>query len=340
MSIKDIIDQIVHDVEGIETGQSMQVESWVSTGSFALNHIISGDFNKGLPLGRVVDIFGDPSTGKSLLIYHLLANIQKQGGIAILDDTEDAYTKEFGEKIGINNDELIRLSSLTVEEHFEKVFLGYKDSKGKQRKSIMAAILDSTPEVPVVVALDSLALLSTRHEQEVKFERPDMIKAKQIRAGLRMASSIMRQGQILHVISNHVIAKIGVLYGPKTTTPGGSGVPFQASVRLELSKGKKLEQKIAGSDSEEGNDDANIVGIECNVYVTKNKVAAPFKKASLEIYFDRGVDEYSGLLDVLVSNEIIKKGNAGYYSFGEEKFRAKEFPKFIETHRSLIENKL
>jgi len=334
MPIKDIIDEIVRSTEGVETGQKTHVDSWVSTGNYALNHIISGDFNKGLPLGRVVDIFGDPSTGKSLLMYHVLANVQKLGGIAILDDTEDAYMKEFGDKIGINNDELIRLNSLTVEEHFEKVFLGYKDSAGKKKKSIVNAILDTTPECPIVVALDSLALLSTRHEQEVKFERPDMIKAKQIRAGLRMSSFTMRQGKILHMISNHVIAKMGVLYGPQTTTPGGSGVPFQASVRLELSKGKKLEQKLEGEI--EGGENANIIGIECNVYVTKNKVAAPFKRASLEIYFDRGVDVNSGLLNVLVSNGVIKKGTAGYYIFGEEKFRASKFPEFIEAHRSLV----
>mgnify|MGYP001586029688 CR=1 FL=1 len=328
--MKDIIAQIVKSVvksvEGAETGQEVQVDCWIDTGNYALNKIISGFYKKGFPVGRVVDIFGDPSTGKSLLIYHVLASVQKMGGIAILDDTEDAYMKEFGEKIGIDNSDLIRLSSLTVEEHFEKIFLGYKDSKGKERKSIIDVILKDAPACPIVVALDSLALLSTRHEQEVKFERPDMIKAKQIRAGLRMASSIMKNGNILHIISNHVIAKMGVLYGPKTTTPGGSGVPFQASVRLELSKGGKIKE----------NED-KVVGIECKAYTTKNKVSSPFKNTILNIYFDKGVDSYSGLLDALVEDGVIKRGNAGYHSFGEETFRTGQFKEFFDSHPAIIE---
>ena len=118
---KDYIKKIVDDVDNAELGTEASVSNWASTGSYAINKIISNSFVRGLPFNRVVEIFGDPSTGKSLLIYHLIANVQKMGGVAILDDTEDAYTPEFGKMIGINNQELIRLSSLTVEEHFEKV---------------------------------------------------------------------------------------------------------------------------------------------------------------------------------------------------------------------------
>ena len=222
---KKWLSKVVKDFEGIGIANNATIDMWVDTGSYALNKAISGSYLRGLPFGRVVDISGDPSTGKSLIIYHILANVQKMGGVAILDDTEDAYVKEFGEKIGINNEELIILNSLTVEEHFEKVFLGWKDSKGKKKRSLVDLIVENEPDCPIVVALDSVALLSTRHEQEVKFEKPDMIKAKQLRAGMRMVSSHLQQNNILHLISNHVIAKIGVLYGPKKTTPGGSGIP-------------------------------------------------------------------------------------------------------------------
>lgn len=324
---KKYIAKLVSEIEGAEFGSDVEVKSWISTGNFALNKAISGDYNKGLPLGRVVDIFGDPSTGKSLIIYHLLANIQKMGGIAILDDTEDAYTKEFGQTIGINNEELIKLSSLTVEEHFEKVFLGWKNSKGKNQSSLINMILDREPNCPVVVALDSLALLSTKHEQEVLFEKPDMIKAKQIRAGLRMCSKIMRQANVLHIISNHVTAKIGVMYGPKKTTPGGSGVPFQASVRLDLSLGSKLKD-----------DNDNIIGVESEVYVVKNKVSAPFKKAIVDIKFDKGMIPESGLLDSLVCNGIIKEDEEkkGFFVYSNESFRKGKFDEFLVAHPEIL----
>ena len=342
---KDYIKKIVDDVDNAELGTEASVSNWASTGSYAINKIISNSFVRGLPFNRVVEIFGDPSTGKSLLIYHLIANVQKMGGVAILDDTEDAYTPEFGKMIGINNQELIRLSSLTVEEHFEKVFLGWKSkkkknkddeeyedtkSKAKAKPSLVQMILDEEPNCLILVALDSLALLSTKHEQTVLFEKPDMIKAKQIRAGLRMCSDIVKKNNILHVISNHVTAKIGVLYGPKKTTPGGSGVPFQASVRLDLSlRGKILD------------DNENVIGVQSKVHVAKNRISAPFKKAIVDIKFDRGVVKESGLYDVLLNSNTIQEEGAdikrGFFKYGEEQFRKSEFDAFLSTHKEILE---
>lgn len=327
---KSFLSKIAKEFEdgGLYLGASSMVNNWVSTGNFALNKAISGSYHKGLPFQSVADIFGDPSTGKSLLIYHVLANVQKIGGIAILDDTEDAYIKEFGEKIGINNEEIQILNSLTVEEHFEKVFLGWKDSKGKAKKSLIDLIIENEPNCPIVVALDSVALLSTRHEQQVQFEKPDMAKAKMIRAGLRMASDRMKKYNILHLISNHVTSKIGVMYGPKTTTPGGSGIPFSASVRIELSKGSKIKDK-----------NEKIVGIQSNIEITKNKVSAPFKEVTLDIYFEKGVDVYSGSLPYLIDDGAIKDTD-GKYSYGETTFRGEQKCKeFIGEHPELFEEK-
>ena len=331
---KEYIKKIVESVDNVELGTESLVKTWVDTGNYALNKIISDSFIKGLPFNRVIEIFGDPSTGKSLLIYHLLANIQKMGGIAILDDTEDSYTSEFGKTIGVNNQELIKLSSLTVEEHFEKIFLGWKDSKGKDKKSLVNMILEEDSKCLIIVALDSLALLSTKHEQEVKFEKPDMIKAKQIRAGLRMCSDIIKGNNILYVISNHVIAKIGVLYGPKKTTPGGSGVPFQASIRLDLS----LRGKIKNDNDDEDSDE--IVGVRSEAYVMKNKINAPFKRAVLDIRFDKGVIRESGLYDILLQLNTIQEGDEvkkGFFKYENEQFRKSEFDTFLSTHKEIIE---
>jgi recombination protein RecA len=329
--MKDYIADVVKSVESAELGNESTVKHWADTGNYALNEAISGSFDRGFPFQRVVELFGDPSTGKSLIIYHLLADVQKRGGVAILDDTEDSYTPEFGKQIGIDNNELIKLSSLTVEEHFEKIFFGWKDSKGKQRPSIVQMILENEPGCLIVVALDSLALLSTRHEQEVKFEKPDMIKAKQIRAGLRMCSDVVKSNNILHLISNHTIAKIGVMYGPKKTTPGGSGVPFQASVRIDLS----LRAKIKEGDTDK------VIGVNSEACVVKNKVGAPFRKALLEIEFAKGLIQESGLYESLLAKGLISEGDdvkKGFFKYGENQFRKRkeDFLEFLLAHPEII----
>lgn len=324
---KGLIQSIVDGVDGAELGTSAEVKMWLPTGNYALNKVISGSYKRGVPFGRVIDIFGDPSTGKSLLIYHMIAHIQKMGGVAILDDTEDAYTKSFGECIGIDNDSLIRLSSLTVEEHFGKCFLGWKQpSSGKDKLPLVQLILDEDPNCPILVALDSLALLSTDHERDSPMETPDMSKAKMIRKGLRKSSDIMSKGNIIHVISNHVTAKIGVMFGKKTTTPGGSGVPFQASVRLELSSAGKVKD-----------DDKNVTSVKSGVHVSKNKIGMPFKNTEIEIFFDRGMDPYSGLLESLELEGIVKPGEKrGEMLYGDKSFRKSEFLEFIQANPDLL----
>jgi recombination protein RecA len=323
------IRSIIEDTEGVASGEEARVEHWLDSGNYALNRVISGDYKKGLPFGRVLEVFGDPSTGKSLLIYHWIANIQKMGGVAILDDTEDAYTEEFGKMIGIDNSSLILLSSLTVEDHFEKVFLGWKDSKGKDKPGLVDLIWEKDTKCPILIALDSLALLSTRHEQEVRLEKADMSKAKIIRAALRNSSGWMRQGNLMHVISNHVTSKIGVMFGNPKTTPGGSGVPFSASVRLELS--------YTGRIKDEDNPD-KIIGVHSVAKGSKNKIAAPFQKCELDVLFGSGVDQFSGLMDNMMTNGLLKEGEKkGHITIGGEDIRKSEFTDYIKKNPSKLD---
>ena len=295
------IQSVIAQVEGVASGKEAKVDHWLDSGNYALNKVISGDYKKGLPFGRVVEVFGDPSTGKSLLIYHWIAAVQKMGGVAILDDTEDAYTEEFGRLLGVDSNALILLSSLTVEEHFEKVFLGWKKvGKEKLQPGLVDLIWEKDTDCPIMIALDSLALLSTRHEQAVMLEKPDMTKAKQIRAALRNSAKYMKKGNILHVVSNHITNKIGVLYGNPKTTPGGTGMPFSASVRLELNFTGKIKDI---------NNSEHTIGVMSTAKGAKNRVAVPFQEANLDIYFDRGVDPFSGLIDNMIVNGIAKDKN-------------------------------
>ena len=264
------------------------------------------------------------NTGKSLLIYHWIAAVQRMGGIAILDDTEDAYTEEFGKMLGIDSSSLILLSSLTVEEHFEKVFLGWKDVNGKAKPGLVDLIWEKDTDCPILIALDSLALLSTRHEQEVMLEKPDMSKAKQIRAALRNSARYMKKGNIIHVVSNHVTSKIGVMFGNPRTTPGGTGIPFSASVRLELMYHGKIKD-VENTD--------RIIGVMSTAKGSKNRIAAPFQEVSLDIYFDKGVDPFSGLLDNMILNGTAKEGEKrGYVEVAGEQVRKSEFPEYIKKN--------
>lgn len=325
--VKSIIDYVDDAENGLEAAPSM----WLSTGIYALNKIISGDFQRGLPFGKVVEIFGDPATGKSLLISHLIAEVQKIGGVAILDDTENAYNPFFGEKVGINNEELIRVRSTTIEDHIEKLFTGWKDSKGKDKLGIVPLIRESDKECPILICLDSLGRLSTRHEMETGFEKSDMTKAKNIKKGYRLAGKHLQEDKVLYILSNHVYYKIGVMFGNPKATPGGTGTPFESSVRLDLTTGRKQTEEEESGD---------ITGIGVNVQVVKNRLAPPFKKAKLIINWETGVDKYSGLLEVLEDSGIIKsetkddaKRDSGFYSFNGERFRRSAFPEFFAKHK-------
>jgi len=333
--LKKLIDKVLDSVEGVQLGNDAPVVNWLSTGNFALNKIISGDFNKGFPFKRIVDIFGVQSSGKSMILYHALAEVQKLGGLASLDDIERSYMPNFGAKIGIDNSELFLFQdkcSVTVEEHFERMFLEYVDDSKKKRKGIVPMILDQNPACPIVVALDSLAALSTRHEKEVLLEKPDMTKAKVIRAALRIITEVVGRGNVLYLIANHITDNVGVLYGPKKTTPGGSAVPFYASVRLELSKTVQVQPE----------DSLKVIGVDLGVYTSKNKVAPPFREATIRALFDSGIDPHSGLLDVMVDDSIVvaetDKGGkrTGTYSFGEEKFTKKTFGEFLLSHPQIL----
>jgi len=313
--LKSVADQ----VEGCTSGREAKVDFWLDTENHALNYVVSGDYTKGLPFGRVIELFGEPSTGKSFLIYHWVAEVQKMGGVAILDDSEGAYSESFGQMLGIDNDALILLSSLTVEEHFEKVFLGWKDSKGKMKPGLVDLIWEKDTNCPILVALDSLALLSTRHEQEVMLEKPDMSKAKMIRAALRNSAKWLKRGCLVHVVANHVTSKIGVMFGPKTTTPGGSGMPFSASVRLELDYMGKIKE------------DEKVIGVKSKVKGSKNRISAPFKEAELEIIFGKGVDRFSGLFEQMEKYGIITEGEKrGQYLYNKEMFHKADFNDFIK----------
>jgi recombination protein RecA len=318
MAKNNLFDEITEQYADVKLGTGAEVSNWIDTGSYSINKIISGDFMRGYPCGRIVEFFGDPSTGKSLLIYVAMANFQKQfkeHAYVILDDSEDVFTEHIANIVGIDVKRMILLGSETVEDHFERLFLGGKVGEEDKRKKdgLVPYILASDPEAKILIALDSVAMLSTRHEQDVAFDKDDMTKAKKLRAGIRMVNKrFISEFNILYLIANHVIANIGG-YGNPKSTPGGKAIPFMSSVRLELSMKEKIKDKSE-----------KVIGVTSKVEVKKNKVAAPFQKACVDIMFDKGLDAMSGVADMMVEEGLLREKQGWFEDADGIKFRRNE----------------
>lgn len=201
---------------------------FVDTGNLALNYIMSGSFDEGLPEGQVTEIYGEPSSGKSLLLYNIIANFQRKhkDGIVILDDTENAYVEYLGSTLDIDANRLIKLTSSTVEEHAAVVALGGKvpirigdEIQDIEVEPILGKLVASGIQ-NILVAVDSIAVLSTRHELDVGLEKPDMSKAKTLKALLRLITPIIKRYNVTYIITNHLIQMIGSMV-PMKITPGG-----------------------------------------------------------------------------------------------------------------------
>lgn len=306
-----------------------EVKTFVSFGHFGLDHICGG----GLPTGRLTELYGAFSSGKSLLIAHLLANCQKMGGIAILDDCEHAYLKHFGELIGVDNSRLLYTASETVEEVFNKM------------ESTLEAILAKNPDQLVVYAWDSVAAVSSIEEQSKDMGESQgygTAKAKAITQGTRKIVGLIGKHNVALVVANQMKQNVGVMYGPTETTPGGDAIPFWASVRLRLGKGELIRK--------DGKATGEVVGVSCKAEAKKNKIVKPFQKTEFDILFDEGLIYTSGCVDALIAAELIepiiseeKEGkpgqvsaarNTGYYHMlgSDKRWRKKELEEYFTEH--------
>jgi recombination protein RecA len=324
-----------------------QVHNWVSTQNAAIDWVCSGkaDGTGGLPVGRIIELFGDPSSGKSLLLTQILAEVQSRGGIPVLYDPESTFDGFFAQRVGLQVSNLM-YSKCYKDADRKKMVLG-KDGKLhtqmikvrlpstiEQLKDEIEELLDITyheyPGVLMVIGLDSVAALSTVHELKEP-DKKDFTKAGGIRSFVKMMEAKMADQNCMFIATNHVIANINikniwerrdkVKEAPKEdkSAPGGSGLPFGSSVRLDLTRGHDIkEQKIF------------TVGHEIFVYSHKNKVYPPRKTTVVEMRFDTGMNRYSGLLDILVAKEIVEEMGDKVYRYKGMRFkeRAQPQPKY------------
>ena len=258
----------------------------------------------GVPRGRVVEIFGPESSGKTTLTLSIIAQVQKLGGIAAFIDAEHAFDSSYANKVGIKLDDLLMSQPDTGEQALE-----------------IAETLTRSNAVDLIV-IDSVAALTPRAEIEGDMGDSHMgLQARLMSQALRKLTAAISKSNTCIIFINQIRMKIGVMFGSPETTTGGRALKFYASVRIDL---RRIETLKKGD---------QFIGNRVRAKIVKNKVAAPFRQAEFEIHFDEGISRSADILDMATANEIVEKSGT-WFSFENEKIgQGKE-----NTRRFLKEN--
>lgn len=254
------------------------VKRWVSTGCKQLDYMISNRANGGLPEGRIVEVFGPPSIGKSHLAIQVARSTQQMGGIVVYIDTENATSVENLALLGVD----ISKRFVYVDTHCTEEVLSIAENTIMKAKAM-------DKDVPITIVWDSVAATSPKAELVGDYDKESIgLQARAISKGMRKITGVIANQNVLFLILNQIRTKIGVMYGDPTTTPGGKAIPFHSSVRIKLGAGQRIENK-----------DKEVVGIHVSAKTIKNKVSAPFRTCNFEIHFGIGIKEHEQVFDVL-----------------------------------------
>ena len=296
------------------------IKDFISTGSSMLDLAISNKPNGGIAVGRITEINGLESSGKSLLGAHILAETQKKGGVAVYIDTETSVSQEFMDVIGIDMSKMLYLHLETVEDIFEAI------------EEIVTKVRESDKDRLVTILVDSLAAATTKVELEADFDKDGWATAKAIiiSKAMRKITQLIGREKIALIFTNQLRQKLGVMFGDPWTTSGGKALPFHASTRIRL--------KNMGQIKDTGK---NVLGMKCRAQIVKNRLGPPLRHADYDMYFDRGIDNYGAWLTVLKEHKLVKSGGAWYTltdeSGKEHKFQSKDWEELITENDELRE---
>jgi recombination protein RecA len=300
------------------------VDGWISTGCAMLDVAISNRPYGGLPVGRITEITGLEQSGKSLVSAHLLAETQKQGGVAVLIDTETAVSREFLEAIGVDVSKLLYVTADSVEQIFDMT------------ETIIEKVRETSKDKLVTIVVDSVAAASTTNELAADYKKDGYAtdKAIIISKAMRKITNMIGRQKISLVFTNQLRQKMNAMFGDPWTTSGGKALAFHASVRLRLKNMGQIKMKQGGQD--------RTVGMKVRCQVVKNRMGPPLRAADFEIFFDRGIDNYGSWLKVMKENSLVKQAGAWYTyvdtETGEEiKFQSKDFIEMMGEKEELRE---
>tara|TARA_R100000152_G_C6781999_1_gene217926 strand:+ start:4563 stop:5549 length:987 start_codon:yes stop_codon:yes gene_type:complete len=293
---------------------------FVSTGNYALNKIISGDYTKGIPIGMITQFHGESSTAKTVFATHILKEAQVKGYYSILVDSENAYNSEFAQSLGIDPKKLIYSAPETLEDSFQVL------------EDTILAIRETDPDTPIVAAYDSIAVSPSKAEYEAdSYEGNNMqgaVRAKATGACLRKINPLLRKHKVALVVINQIRNKVGVMYGnPETMAAGGKSLEYYLGVNLKCVSNKTSDLIK--------DDNKNVIGIMGRVKNTKNKCSIPFKECEFELVYDKGLNPYAGSLKLLEADGLISRSGAWYSVVGtDKKFQSKDFQDLLQAEDS------
>ena len=304
--------KVAYFLDGTDTTPT-DIKDFVSTGSTMLDLAISNKPNGGIAVGRITEINGLESSGKSLLGAHILAETQRKGGVAVYIDTETSVSTEFLGAIGVDVESMLYLHLETVEDIFEAV------------EEIVAKVRESDKDRLVTILVDSLAAATTKVELEADFEKDGWATSKAIiiSKAMRKITQMVGRQKIALVFTNQLRQKLGVMFGDPWTTSGGKALPFHSSTRIRLKNIGQIKDTKK-----------NTIGIKMRAQVIKNRLGPPMRHADFELYFETGIDDDGSWLKVMKEHKLVKQGGAWYtmlnHKSKELKFQSKDWSEQLE----------
>lgn len=294
-SIMKLSDRVSEDVEFIPTG-CMSMDAAIGIG--------------GVPRGRIIEIFGPESSGKTTICLHIIAEAQKQGGLAAFVDTEHALDINYARRLGLDIDNLL----LSQPEY------------GEQALEIVETLVRSGG-IDVIV-IDSVAALTPRAEIEGEMGDSQMgSQARLMSQAMRKLNSAIGKSNTTVIFTNQLRSKIGVVYGNPETTTGGNALKFFASVRIDIRRKEVIK------------DGQEIVGNRVKVKIVKNKVAPPFKEVEFDIMYNEGISKIGDMIDVATEHGVVAKSGS-WYGFEGERVQGREGLKKLLTENKELAHKL